>query len=101
MSLHDVITQDQRAAILLTLGEADGYRLNDSVLRSALSTMALPVGRDEVRGQLDWLQRQGLVRVERLQTATSGELWIATLTASGDEVRQGRPYPGVKRAGPV
>lgn len=100
-SLHEVIEQDRRAAILLTLGEATGYRLNESVLRSALSTMALPVGRDEMRGALDWLKRQGLIRVEVLPTETNGELWIAHLSADGDEVRHGRRFPGVKQAGPV
>lgn len=100
MNLRELLTEEQRLAILLTLGEAERYRLNESLLKSSLSSMALVVGRDDVRAHLEWLARQGLVKVEKLATETTGALWIATLTEAGDEVRQGRSFPGVKRAEP-
>ena len=101
MSLRELLTEEQRLAVLLTLGEAERYRLNESVLKSALSSMALVVGRDDIRAHLEWLSRQGLVTVQRMDTPTTGTLWIATLTPEGDDVRRGRSFPGVKRAEPV
>jgi DNA-binding transcriptional ArsR family regulator len=101
VSLQDILREDQRLAVLRTLGEADGYRLNESVLKAALTTMALTVGQDDVRAHLTWLERQGLVRVERLPMPTTGELWVAVLTPAGDDVRRGRSFPGVKRAEPL
>jgi hypothetical protein len=100
MSLRDMLDEEQRLAILLSLGEAEGYRLNESILKSMLTSMALVVGQDDVRVLLTWLERYRLVRLEKLPTQTSGELWIAFLTTLGDDVRQGRSHLGVKRPGP-
>ena len=100
MPMRELLNEEQRLAILLTLGEADGYRLNEGMLKSVLSSVALVVDRDDVRGHLDWLARQGLVTVQKMPTETTGELWIAALTERGNAVRQGRSHPGVKRADP-
>ena len=35
MSLRELLTEEQRLAVLLTLGEAERYRLTESVLKSA------------------------------------------------------------------
>ena len=101
MSLRELLTEEQRLAVLATLGEAERYRLNERVLKSALSSQALVVGRDDIRAHLEWLARQGLVTVLKLDTTTpDGALWIATLTEAGDDVRRGRSFPGIKRPEP-
>jgi hypothetical protein len=57
------------------------------------------VSRAMVRGDMQWLSDQRLLRIERIATE-AGELWVATLTEDGADVARGRPHPGVARPAP-
>ena len=95
MSMADLLHEDRRLCILQCLAEAEGRALNEDLLVKQVAYFRLGVvAPDILRGYLTWLEQHGLVRIEKL-AATSGELWIATLTATGLSVSQGRKWPGV------
>lgn len=101
MSLRDIFDADRRLVILRLLEEAQGYSLNEAVLEKSLAAVGvLAMGRDVVRGQLAWLEQQGLVTIEKLSLDRGGDLWVARATKLGTEVAGGRPWPGVARPSP-
>jgi len=56
-----------------------------------------PISRDQMRSELAWLEEQGLLLCQK----TPQGLWVATLTARGDDVACGRAeVPGVARPRP-
>jgi hypothetical protein len=86
-----------RLTALRVLAEAPAYRANDSVLAQAIDAMGLPCTRDQLRGQLAWLEEQGLVRLDH-PTPT---LTVAIATERGCDVAHGRAIqPGVQRPSP-
>lgn len=101
MSLQQLLDEDRRLVILRCLSEAHDYALNESLIEKMLARLRLGVvGRDILRAQLAWLEAHGLVAVERM--AVGGrELWVGTLTKTGQEVAGGRPWPGVARPSPA
>lgn len=97
MSYLDHMLEHARLAVLKLLTDAPSYRANDSVLAQATDQLGLPVTRDQLRGQLAWLEEQGLATLER-PTPT---LIVATATQRGLDVAAGRAIvPGVVRPGP-
>lgn len=96
MSLGTILSEDRRLALLRTLSEAPGYALNEKVLHSALNALGHQVAHDVTRAELEFLKRNGLVRVEEI-SVPSGQLWIAHLTIPGEDVARGTPHPGVAR----
>ena len=100
MSLADLMHEDRRLCILQCLAEAEGRALNEDLLVKLVGHFRLGVvAPDMLRGYLSWLEAHDLVRIEKL-TPSSGELWIATLTATGLSVTQGRKWPGVALPSP-
>ncbi len=97
-NLADLIAEDRRLVILRLLSEADRYTLNESTLRTAAAHIGHHAGRDEIRADLEFLERHRLVRLERLDVA-SGVLMVAHLSGDGEEVAGGRPHVGVARRG--
>jgi intein/homing endonuclease len=97
VSFAETLAQDRRRAVLLLLSTADGFALNEDVLARELARIRLGVvTRDELRGLLAWLERQGLVSIERLTApAVEGELWAAAATRAGRDVARGASHPGV------
>lgn len=91
------LTEDRRLAILRLLESQEGYRANDSVLHTALDRLGHSVSRDVVRGDLSWLEEQGLLSTELI----AGTVLVATATQRGADVATGRTrHPGVKRPSP-
>lgn len=96
-SFAERLAEDRRLAILKALAQMPGYQANEGVLRTALDHVGLRVGRDAVRADLTWMEDFRLVRIERLP-AHGAELWVATLTGSGDDVAHGRvKHHGIPR----
>jgi len=99
MSMHEILDADQRLVALRLLTEADGYSLNESVLKTGLQHLGHRVGGDIVRAHLEFLARHGLVGVEKIRVER-GDLWVATLTALGEDVARGNTtHVGVARRG--
>ena len=93
---RDIETEDLRLVVLRLLGEASGYRANESLLIALLENWGHVVSRDKVRAELAWLAEQGLVTVEEI-----GGVMIATLTdRGGDAARGAATIPGVRRPRP-
>ena len=96
MSLGTIMAEDRRAAILATLAETNGYSVNEATLKLVLDRLGHRVTQDQLRGDLNWLAQQGLVRNE-VEHVTSGDLWIVHLLASGQDVANGAVFPGIAR----
>lgn len=87
-----------RIAILRFLKEDPQYRLNASLLRDACNSIGLSASAEDIEYQLQWLDGQRLVTIDRERN------WIlATLTSRGHDVATGalivsgvrRPSPGI------
>lgn len=98
MSLVQIQSEDRRLIMLRALDES-GYDANETVLKLATEQFGHHATRDMVRGDLTFLAENNLIRLEKL-AAQSGEIWIAHLLNAGQEVAQGRVYPGVARREP-
>lgn len=94
--MQSIFHQDQRLVILCSLVDA-GYDANESILDDCLALYGHKISRDLVRNHLNWLEEQGLVRIERL----SNGFMIATITQRGLDVANGEAIvEGVKRPRP-
>ncbi|OOF88048.1 hypothetical protein BKG93_00140 [Rodentibacter ratti] len=94
--MQSIFHQDQRLVILRSLVDA-GYDANESILDDCLALYGHKISRDLVRNHLNWLEEQGLVRIERL----SNGFMIATITQRGLDVANGEAIvEGVKRPRP-
>jgi hypothetical protein len=66
--------------------------LNEDLLTRELQRQRFgQVTRDDMRGLLSWLDRQGLVEIERLE----GDLWAVTASRAGRDVARGAEHPGI------
>ena len=93
----DFTVSHVRLAILRALLEAVQNTVNDSMLMNLMDQLGLPVTRDQLRGQLGWLEEQGLVRLAR----PSDSLVVATLRERGADVALGRAHvEGIQRPAP-
>lgn len=89
------LLEDRRLVLLRILADLPAYKANSSVLSLALDSFGHTVSRDFVRGQLAWLEEQGLVSVDDM-----GPVLLATLTERGlDTARGAVVVPGVARPG--
>ncbi|BFU65371.1 MULTISPECIES: winged-helix domain-containing protein [Pasteurellaceae] len=94
--MQNIFHQDQRLVILRSLVDA-GYDANESILDDCLALYGHKISRDLVRNHLNWLEEQGLVRIERLNNG----FMIATITQRGLDVANGEAIvEGVKRPRP-
>lgn len=89
------LAEDRRLVILRVLADLPAYRTNSFLLSTLLSKWGHDSSADQVKTDLAWLQEQGLVSVEVVES-----VHIATLTTRGGDVAAGRAVvPGVKRPG--
>lgn len=94
--MQNIFHKDQRLVILRSLAEA-GYDANESILDDCLALYGHKISRDLVRTHLNWLEEQGLVRIERLGQG----FMVATITQRGLDVANGEAtVEGVKRPRP-
>lgn len=92
------LAEDRRAAVLQILAEVEGYSLNEELLAKELMRARFGVvTQEDMRAILAFLERQGLVTIERLAMPAAGELWAVTATRSGRDVARGAAHPGVAR----
>ena len=100
MSLAQTLAEDRRGIVLCALDEAGGSRLAEGSVKSVLDALGHRISSDQVRADLHWLEEQGLLRVERVPAAAGGEVWMAQLLDSGQDVARGVRHPGVRRQAP-
>ena len=95
-SFAEMLAADRRLVLLRTLTETN-REANEMVLKQGLDHFGHRVASDMVRADMAWLAEQGLIRIEKLHAA-SGELWLAHLLRTGEDVAEGRARnPGVAR----
>jgi len=96
MDLSQRLQEDRRLVILRILTESAGYTANDSCIDDELDAIGHKVSRDVVRGDMAWLQEQGLIRLDSVLGTQ-----VATITERGIDVAEGQArHPGVKRPRP-
>lgn len=97
MEYQQLITENQRLAVLKFLRDDNDYTQNTSILQDGLTAIGLDISRDKLETEVSWLAEQGLVEIEHYRTVT-----VVKLTGRGLDVAEGRArVPGVKRPHPV
>lgn len=95
--MTNVITADQRLALLQAL-VACNNDANQNILQTCLAQYGHNISMDLVRNHMLWLEEQGLVRINRLDT---DRLFVATITQRGLDVANGvSVVDGVKKPNP-
>lgn len=88
---NEEMTKFRRLAILERLSDAPSYTLHEHAIKIGLAGQGQAVGTDVLRADLQWLGEQGLVYCRH-----PDGIWMATLTAQGNDVRQGlSKNPGI------
>lgn len=97
MEYRQLITENQRLAVLKFLKDDSDYTLNTSILQDGLTAIGLDISRDKLETEVNWLAEQGLVEIEHYRMVT-----VVRLTGRGLDVAEGHAVvPGVKRPRPV
>jgi hypothetical protein len=92
----DIVNEDRRLALLRVLSEQPSREMNSSNLDTWLRHIRTPGSRAETMLALRWLAAEGLITLAPVAGLES--LHVATLTAAGLDVAQGRDvYEGVSR----
>lgn len=92
MSFADLAAADRRLLILLALAEAPGYTLPARLLQAFMGGKGQRASADQVRGDLAWLEEQGLLSLKSD---------VPTLSLRGIDVAADRARcPGVARPRP-
>lgn len=87
---------DRRLVLLRALSAAAQYRANALLLRRYCDAVGHVVGAERIDADLAWLADSGLLTVH-----AEGDVRIATLSARGLDVAEGRTVvPGVARPRP-
>lgn len=96
MNQQDAISEDRRLKVLRTLQVSNDYRMSDALLQAALAAIGCGVSVAVIRGDLAWLERQGLVTTTQLAGMT-----VAILRNEGVDVANGvSVVPGIARPRP-
>ncbi|WP_240479501.1 hypothetical protein [Pseudoalteromonas rubra] len=93
----ELMAEHQRISILISLSDSPDYGLNSSILGDILDKYSIGCSRDQLHTQLDWLEQNGYITVNRMTKST----WVADITQAGLDVAKGRVVAhGIKRPGP-
>ena len=96
MNYEQALTEDRRLVLLRALAAAAQYRAHALLLRRYCDAVGHVVSGERIETDLAWLAEQGLLTIERAEG-----LSVATLTARGRDVSQGRATaPGVQKPAP-
>ncbi|MCF6432922.1 hypothetical protein [Leisingera sp. MMG026] len=96
MSYAETLSQHRRLTILKFLADSPEYTSNASIMEHVCNDYGVTTSRDQIMGELDWLQEQGLVTYK-----DNGSFRVATATSRGVDVALGKARnPGVQRPRP-
>ncbi|MBF8271567.1 MAG: hypothetical protein HW380_672 [Magnetococcales bacterium] len=86
-----VIQEERRGLILQLLSKAPQYTANEAIIHGHLFQMGCPTSWEVLKGEIVWLDEQGLITVD-----WPGGLAIAKITLRGLDCADGvTRYPGV------
>ncbi|KPD10877.1 hypothetical protein [Phaeobacter sp. 11ANDIMAR09] len=95
-SYAETLSQHRRLTILKFLADSPGYTSNASILEHVCNDFGISSSRDQVMGELDWLQEQGFATFE-----DNGSFRVATVTSRGVDIATGKARSaGVQRPRP-
>jgi hypothetical protein len=98
MNFDQYQTEDRRLVLLKGLAAAAQYRANGYLLRRFADQVGHTASADRISADLAWLAEAGLITTE----ATAPDVTVATLTARGLDVADGRAvHPGVAKPRPT
>lgn len=96
MTYAQTLSKHRRLTILKFLEVSPEYTSNASILVEVCNDFGVTSTRDQIAGELGWLQEQGFVELE-----SSGAFIVATATNRGVEIALGQAtHDGVKRPRP-
>jgi hypothetical protein len=99
MSVAVAIIEDRRLRVLKSIQEMGDGRLSEIILIRAMKAEGMPADFDTVRADLGWLERQGCLRIEKIPTDTSEQIWVGELTSTGVRVAEGmQTVTGIARS---
>nr|WP_294915373.1 hypothetical protein [uncultured Neokomagataea sp.] len=101
-AVRRALSEDRRWFILDALAQMENRALNDDIILMSIRTMGRPAMADDIRDDLELLEREQCVTLERLPRSPGRYVWVATLTAEGLQVRDNtRSVPGVASRRPL
>lgn len=98
MSMAELLRQEWRITILVTLRELPGNTAYEGLLETAIGRYHNQfLSREQIQGELEWLRDAGLVTLQD-HPSRERRSYTATLTEKGDAVAGGRVnVAGVRR----
>lgn len=101
-AVRKCLIEDRRWFVLDAIAQMADRRLNADIILMILRNMGRPAGAEDVREDLEYLEREGCVTLERHTLSPGRALWVATLTVEGLQVRDNtREVPGVALRRPL
>lgn len=95
-SYEDVLRKHRRLLLLELLSGAGDYKINEMILRQMVGTRLTATSKDLLRSELQWLEEQGLITIEKVE-----DLWITKVVQRGLDVVSGAAkVPGITKPGP-
>jgi len=96
MTFAQLQTENRRLYLLKTLKLSADYRMSDMLLQSALTALGYGASLAVIRGDIAWLEQQGLLSTEAVPGMT-----LAKLSNEGVDVADGVSHtPGIARPRP-
>lgn len=100
--VRKILLEDRRWYVLDAIAQMADRTLNEDIVLLTLRAMGRPAGIDDVRSDLEHLERESCVTLDRMTLAPGRQIWVATLTAEGLQVRDTtREVPGVAARKPL
>lgn len=101
-SVRRSLEEHRRWYVLDAIAQIADRRLNADVLLMGIRAMGHPVSAQEIQEDLEHLEREGCVLLDRMTLSPGRTLWIATLTVEGLQARDNaRHVPGVAARRPL
>jgi len=101
-AVRRALDEDRRWYVLDAIAQMADRRLNADVVLMSIRAMGRPALAQEIQEDLEHLEREGCVVLERLSLSPGRTLWVATLTVEGLQARDNaRHVPGVASRRPL
>lgn len=97
MNFQEHLRENARLVILRALAEQTDYRLNETLIETALDSFGHRFTNDQLRNELRWLENDA----SAVKLVEAGSVYVATITETGlDHVNRKRVLEGVARPRP-
>ncbi|MFT9382794.1 hypothetical protein [Gluconobacter sp.] len=101
-AVRQVLIEDRRWYVLDAIAQMADRRLNADVVLMSIRAMGRPATAQDIQEDLEHLEREGCVVLDRMTLSPGRTLWIATLTVEGLQARDNaRHVPGVAARRPL